>query len=85
MSISTIQTTRTANLLTVSIPTDNLNLEEVEKMLDFVKLSLIIQKSEITESEADEISEEIKSLWWEKNKSRIEKIIDENTLKPVNV
>ncbi len=78
MGISTIQTTRTANLLTVSIPLDNLNSEEVENFLDLLKTSLITQKSEMTESEADEISEEIKSSWWEKNKSRIEKMIGEN-------
>lgn len=78
MGISTIQTTRTANLLTVSIPLDNLNSEEVENFLDLLKTSLITQKSEMTESEAAEISEEIKSSWWEKNKSRIEKMIAEN-------
>ena len=78
MSITTIQTTRTANLLTVSIPLDNLNSEEVESFLDLLKSSLIIQKSEMTVSEAEEISEEIKSSWWEKNKLRIEKMISEN-------
>jgi endonuclease III-like uncharacterized protein len=78
MSISTIQTTRTANLLTVSIPLDNVSSEEVERFLDLLKSSFIIQKSQMTESEAEEISEEIKSSWWEKNKSRIEKMIGEN-------
>jgi ribosomal protein S2 len=78
MSISTIQTTRTADLLTVSIPLNNMNSEAIETMLDFLKSSLMIQKSEMSQTEADEISEEIKSSWWEKNKSRIEKMIGEN-------
>jgi ribosomal protein S2 len=78
MSISTIQTTRTADLLTVSIPLNNMNSEAIEAMLDFLKSSLMIQKSEMSQTEADEISEEIKSSWWEKNKSRIEKMIGEN-------
>ena len=32
----------------------------------------------MTEMQAEEISEEIKSAWWKKNKSRIEKMISEN-------
>jgi hypothetical protein len=78
MSISTIQTTRTANLLTVSIPLDDLNSEEVENFLDLLKSSLIVQKSQMSEIKAEEISEDIKSFWWEKNQARIEKMIGEN-------
>ncbi len=32
----------------------------------------------MTETEAEAISEEIKSDWWEKNGERIKKMIDEN-------
>jgi hypothetical protein len=37
-----------------------------------------LRNSKLSESQADEISEEIKSSWWKKNKSRIEKMIAED-------
>ncbi len=78
MSISTIETTRTNDLLTISIPLKGLKTEEVDDLIALVKSSLIAQKSKISEDEANGISEEIKASWWEKNKARIEKMIGEN-------
>ena len=71
MSISTIKTTRTSDFLTISIPIDEMKSEDVENILAFIKSGIIAQKSKMTEAESEEISEEIKSSWWQKNESRI--------------
>lgn len=78
MSISTIETVRTNDLLTISIPLKGLKTEDVDDFLALIKSGLVTQKSKMSEAEANEISEDIKDSWWEKNKSRIEKIIGEN-------
>lgn len=73
-----IETTRTKDKLLISIPTKNMKTEEIDDLLAFLKTEFIVRQSEITEAEAFEISEEIKSDWWKKNKSRIEEMISEN-------
>ena len=78
MSISTIKTTRTSDFLTISIPIDEMKPDDVENILAFIKSGIIAQKSKMTEAELEEISEEIKSSWWQKNESRIEQMINEN-------
>ena len=78
MSISTIKTTRTSDFLTISIPINEMKPEDVENILAFIKSGIITQKSKMTEADAEEISEEIKSAWWEKNKSKIEKMMSED-------
>lgn len=78
MSFPNIETTKTADFLTISIPIKNMNSEEIEDFVAFVKSGILARKSELSEAEAEKISEEIKESWWEKNKSRIEKMIGEN-------
>ena len=78
MSISTIKTTRTSDFLTISIPIDQMKPDDVGNILAFIKSGIIAQKSKMTEAESEEISEEIKSSWWQKNESRIEQMINEN-------
>jgi hypothetical protein len=78
MSISNIETTRTNDVLTISIALKGLKTEEVDDFLALIKSGLLVQKSKMSEADADKISEEIKASWWEKNKARIEKMIDEN-------
>ena len=78
MSVQNIETTKTADFLTISIPIKNMDSEEIEDFVAFVKSGIIARKSEMSETEAEQISEEIKASWWEKNKSRIEKVIGEN-------
>lgn len=73
-----IETTRTKDKLLISIPTESLNDEEINDFLSVFKAEIIARKSRLTGEQADEISEEIKSGWWTKNKSRIEKMIAEN-------
>ena len=56
----------------------DMKAEEIDNLLSFFKTEFVVRNSEITETEAEEISEEIKSNWWKKNKPRIEDMISEN-------
>ena len=73
-----IETTKTKDRLLISIPTKDMKAEEINDFLSFFKLEFTVRHSELTEAQTEEISEEIKSDWWKKNKSRIEKMISEN-------
>ena len=77
MSVN-IETTRTKDKLLISIPTKNMNAEEIDDFLTFFKTEFAVRNSEMSVRQAEEISENIKSAWWKKNKLRIEKMISEN-------
>lgn len=77
MSVS-IETTRTKDKLTISVPTGNMDDEEINDFISLFKTEFAVRKSAMTAEQAEEISEEIKAVWWKKNKSRIEKMISEN-------
>ena len=77
MSVN-IETTRTKDKLLISIPTKNMKAEEIDDFLSFFKSEFAVRTSEMTEAQAEEISEEIKLSWWKKNESRIKKMISEN-------
>lgn len=68
-----IETKRTKDKLLISVSTANMQTDEIEEFLQFVKTEFTLRNSQLSEIEADEISEDIKSSWWKKNKSRIEK------------
>ncbi|MGI9056407.1 MAG: hypothetical protein ACR2F2_11460 [Pyrinomonadaceae bacterium] len=73
-----IETTRTKDKLMISIPTKNMKAEEIDDFISLFKTEFAVRKSEMTGERAEEISEDIKSAWWKKNKSRIQKMIAEN-------
>jgi hypothetical protein len=73
-----IETKRTKDKLLISVSTENMKADDIEDFLQFVKTEFTLRNSKLSESQADEISEEIKSSWWKKNKSRIEKMIAED-------
>ncbi len=73
-----IETTRTKDKLLISIPTKDMKAEEIDAFLSLFKTEFAVRNSQMTADQAEEISEEIKSAWWKKNKSRIRKMISEN-------
>ncbi len=73
-----IETTRMKDKLLISIPTKNMKAEEIDDFLSFFKTEFAVRSSKMTAEQAEAISEEIKSAWWNKNKSRIKKMISEN-------
>ena len=73
-----IETKRTKDKLLISLSTENMQTGEIEDFLQFVKTEFTLRNSQLSEIDANEISEDIKSFWWKKNKSRIEKMIAED-------
>lgn len=73
-----IETRRTEDGLTISIPAGSLSEEQIQRLIDLVKAEAIVAKSQLTQEDADEIAREINRSWWEKNKSRIEKMVSEH-------
>ncbi len=74
---SLIETTRTADRITISIPTHDMTEKQVRRLIDLIRYEAIVSKSKLTEDEAMEISRDIKRAWWNKNGPRIEKMIAE--------
>jgi hypothetical protein len=60
---------RTDNEIIVRIPS-YVGVEEVQRILDLVKLNEITAKSQATQEEIDEIAREAKKGWWEANRAR---------------
>ena len=48
----------------------SVNLEEIQKSLDFIRYKEILSKSKATQSDVDTLAKEINSNWWNKNKSK---------------
>ena len=48
----------------------HVNLEDIQKSLDFIRYKEILSKNEGTQSDADDLANKINSDWWKKNKSK---------------
>jgi hypothetical protein len=48
----------------------NVNLEEIQKSLDFIRYKEILSKSKATEADVEDLAKKINSDWWSKNKSK---------------
>ncbi len=75
---SSIETSRTKDSVTISVSTGDLTVEQVERLLELVKVEAIVGRSEMGQEEADEIARELNRSWWKKNEDRIDKMIAEN-------
>jgi hypothetical protein len=59
-----------ANRVEVTIPTEGLSPEEINDLVSWLRVESIVSRSKLSEEDAWQISEEIKSSWWESNKDR---------------
>jgi hypothetical protein len=48
----------------------NVNLEDIQKSLDFIRYKEILSKSKGTQQDADSLAKEVNSSWWSKNKNK---------------
>ena len=48
----------------------SVNLEDIQKSLDFIRYKEIMSKSKGTQADADQLAAEINSEWWRKNKGK---------------
>lgn len=51
----------------VSIPTDGMTPEEVNEFIAWLRLEIIARRSKLTPEGAWQLSEDIKSGWWQAN------------------
>jgi hypothetical protein len=57
-----LETTDTA--VRVTIPKDAVRPKQLNKLLDWLRLEEIVQRSRLTEEDADRIADQIKAEWW---------------------
>ena len=60
---SLIKTKKTADTLTISIPISDMQTEEIEDILAYLKARLIARKSKLTQPQADELADEVTASW----------------------
>jgi len=48
----------------------NVNLQEIQQSLDFIRYKEIISKSRGTQKNADDLAEQSKNDWWKENKAK---------------
>ena len=48
----------------------NVNLEDIQKSLDYIRYKEIVSKSTATEADIDKLSAEVNQGWWDKNKHK---------------
>ncbi len=75
---SVLEARRDDKTLTISIPIEDMEIDEIDDILAYLKMELIVRKSKMTQAQADELADEVTASWWEKNKDRIYKMIAEN-------
>jgi len=54
----------------VTIPKDSVPPRRLNALLDWLRLEEIVQRSHLTEADADRIADEIKADWWAANQHR---------------
>jgi len=60
---------RTADAIIVKLPT-NINIEEIQRFLNYLRYKEIVAKSKATQEDVDKLTREVNKSWWEKNKHR---------------
>ena len=61
---------KTLTELRVTIPNDAVPPKRLNALLDWLRLEETVQRSRLTETEADRIADEIKAGWWAAKKNR---------------
>jgi hypothetical protein len=57
------------NEIIIRISSD-VNLEDIQRSLDFIRYKEIVSKSKGTQDDADALAEMVNRDWWSKNKSK---------------
>ncbi|GAB2770839.1 hypothetical protein GCM10027275_11930 [Rhabdobacter roseus] len=50
---------------------DSINMEAVQKLIDYINILEITSKNQGTEEEAAELAREVNKKWWSENKARL--------------
>ena len=55
----------------ITFPTDGMSPEQVNDFVAWLRVEAIARRSKLTVSAAWQLSEEVKSGWWERNRERL--------------
>ncbi|MFM7402312.1 MAG: hypothetical protein ACKO4W_15555 [Bacteroidota bacterium] len=59
---------RNSDTLTIKLSA-KVNVEEIQRFLNFLRFKEIVSKSKASQEDADLIAREVNEGWWEKNKN----------------
>ena len=54
----------------ITVPTDGMSVEQVNDFVTWLRVEAIARRSKLTPSTAWQLSEDIKTGWWDRNKQR---------------
>lgn len=60
---------RTDREIIIKLPAD-LNVDDIQRILDYLSYRQAIQRSQATQAQIDNLVNEVKNGWWQKNKGR---------------
>jgi len=63
----TIESKENEIIITIS---SSINLEDIQRSLDFIRYKEILSKSKATQTDADQLAAQINTEWWRKNKDK---------------
>jgi hypothetical protein len=63
---------RENNEIKFTIPDDIVDLNEIQSFIDYLKFKELTSKSSGSQSEAEELANDINKSWWDKNKTKFE-------------
>ena len=63
---------RKNNEIRFSIPDNIVELAEIQNFINYLRYRELTSESSASQSEADELANDINKSWWEKNKSKFE-------------
>ena len=55
----------------LTIPKSLISDKQIQKIMDLLRFEALLEKSELSEVKAWQLSEIVKERWWEENKARI--------------
>lgn len=61
---------RTDNEVIIRLPA-NINWEDLELMIRFIKYKQNVSRSKATQEEIDQLARDVNKQWWEENKDRL--------------
>ena len=56
--------------LQITVPTQGMSAEQVNDFVTWLRVEAIARRSRLTPSTARQLAEDVKSDWWDQNKSR---------------
>ncbi len=62
---------QTTDAIVVRLPLNvKLDIEEVQRFLNYLRYKELVSKSKATQDQIDELAKSVNAGWWEKNKKR---------------